>query len=98
MPEDGQVVWEVEDPSEFRPDLPKDIGKDKSEFRIYDEVSNLYVAVDQSYAAVLNLPELTTLPNRASHLPSSEHTPNRGVSYWTGKCVHGELCFLAPPS
>ena len=39
MPENGLVVWEVEDPSEFRPELPYTAGKDKTEFRIYDAVS-----------------------------------------------------------
>lgn len=32
-----QVVWEIEDPSEFRPDFK--LGKEKSEFRVFDNVS-----------------------------------------------------------
>ena len=34
-----QVVWEVEDPSEFRPDFK--LGKEKGEFRVFDNVRSL---------------------------------------------------------
>ncbi|KAL5477279.1 hypothetical protein EMCRGX_G024052 [Ephydatia muelleri] len=49
MPENGQVVWEVEDPSEFRPELPYTAGKDKTEFRIYDASSPRYETVRRTY-------------------------------------------------
>ena len=31
-----KVHWEVEDPSEFRPDLLSDMGKDEAEFRVFN--------------------------------------------------------------
>ena len=34
-----QVVWEIEDPSEFRPDFK--LGKEKGEFRVFDNVRSL---------------------------------------------------------
>ena len=30
------VRWEVEDPSEFRPELLSDMGKDEAEFRVFN--------------------------------------------------------------
>lgn len=30
------VHWEVEDPSEFRPDILSDMGKDEAEFRVFN--------------------------------------------------------------
>ena len=32
----GEVRWEVEDPSEFRPDILSDMGKDETEFRVFN--------------------------------------------------------------
>ena len=30
------IRWEVEDPSEFRPELLSDMGKDETEFRVFN--------------------------------------------------------------
>ena len=30
------IRWKVEDPSEFRPELLSDMGKEQSEFRVYN--------------------------------------------------------------
>ena len=32
----SMIRWEVEDPSEFRPDLLSDMGKDEAEFRVFN--------------------------------------------------------------
>lgn len=34
------VTWEVEDPSEFRPEKLGDMGKEKGEFRLFYNVSS----------------------------------------------------------
>lgn len=38
-PPSKKVKWEVEDPSEFRPGILKDIGKDKETFRAFYDVN-----------------------------------------------------------
>ena len=30
------IHWEVEDPSEFRPEILSDMGKDETEFRVFN--------------------------------------------------------------
>ena len=30
------IRWEVEDPSEFRPEILSDMGKDETEFRVFN--------------------------------------------------------------
>lgn len=39
----GEVRWEVEDPSEFRPDILSDMGKDETEFRVFNVSARTYI-------------------------------------------------------
>lgn len=36
QPQQSAIHWEVEDPSEFRPDILSDMGKNETEFRVFN--------------------------------------------------------------
>ncbi len=48
------VKWEVEEPSEYRPKVLDDIGKEKAQFRVFYDVS-VYLMHARSWQAATDL-------------------------------------------